>query len=78
MLSSEIDGIKRFAAADNSDPFTYSRCITHMVRGITKRKFVGGGEVTDAFYDAEQSIEVRKDTNGNEYNVTTWRNRVRP
>ena len=60
-----LEGIKRYAEADKSDPFCYARCMTHYLQGITKRKITEQGEVTECDYNAQ------RDPGG-------WSNRVRP
>ena len=61
-----LEGIKRYAEADASDPFALARCMLHLRQGICNRKVTEKGEVTECDYNAQ------RDPNGG------WSSRVRP
>jgi hypothetical protein len=70
-----------YALADNSDPFTYRRAMTHLGNGIAEYANANGQE---AFYSAEEGTETRRlpatpdGKQGEEYQATVYRNRFRP
>jgi hypothetical protein len=57
-----IQALKRYAAWDKSDPFTFARGLCHMAQGIARPSvyfheataFHKKGEVADCIYDAEE------------------------
>ena len=72
-----IEGAKRYAAGDKSDPFVFARAMTHIgnsVAGYVER----GRDVSEAWYDADQGTETRKLPDGREYEAVVWRNLRRP
>ena len=76
-----IESAKRYAAADRSDPFAFSRAMTHINNGIASTL----GDGRDACYDAAETTETRKLPDGivfadgsNEWTVPAYRNMVRP
>lgn len=70
----KIEGAQRYAAADKSDPFAFSRAMTHIRNGICKTR--PDGEAAD--YDAEMASEMRKLPDGTEYQVSIYRSLKRP
>lgn len=75
----KVEGIKRYAAGDTSDPFTLARCMTHLRTGITNMRFnEATGEPRDCDYTATISQERRTLADGTEYTVPIWINRVKP
>lgn len=72
-----MTGARNYAAFDNSDPFAYSRAVSHILSGVAGiRPALGprdprAGE--DAFYSADPVIEDHKGII-----VTTYRNVRRP
>ena len=73
-MKMRIEAAKRYAEADRTDPFTFSRAMTHMANGIAG--FTEKGE--DAFYSADDYVETRVTAAGSEYPVVVYRNVVRP
>lgn len=89
-----LQGIKYYAEADKSDPFTAQRCKTHMQRGMCKAidakcemtwvdhdgKLVPlTADVGAAgHYDADPAQEKRLTPTGESYLVTVYRNVCRP
>lgn len=76
-----IESARRFAAADRSDPFAFSRAMTHIDNGICSAL----GDGMDAIYDATETTETRKLPDGitlsdgsREFQVAAYRNVVRP
>jgi len=70
----QIEGAKRYADADRSDPFAFSRAMTHIRAGITRPNNDGQA----AEYDAEPFSEQRRTPTGESYTATVYRNVVRP
>jgi hypothetical protein len=70
-----IEGARRYAAADRSDPFALRRALTHVANGIATG-FTQNGE--EATYNAEAYQEKRWLPKGEEYTVTAYRNMRRP
>ena len=70
----KLRGLALFAAADKSDPFTYTRGTAHIRNGIVGYTENGG----DAFYEAEEMQETRKLPDGREYFATVYKNMKRP
>lgn len=78
---------KRYAQADRTDPFAYSRAMSHIKNGVasfSRPVLDERGEPTDeeiaTYYDATGYMEGRsfKRANGEVYQVQAWRNMVRP
>lgn len=69
-----LEGARNYAAADRSDPFAYSRAITHIRTGIAD--ISQGGE--DRFYSAEPFTEQRVLPDGTTYSATAYKNIRRP
>ena len=71
-----IDGAKKYARANASDPFAFNRCMTHINQGIVG--FNEQGE--EAIYSAEEALEERPSpmNDGTTYTVTVFRNVKRP
>jgi hypothetical protein len=76
-----VEAAKRYAAADRSDPFAFSRAMTHINNGVASAL----GDGRDAAYDATETTETRRLPDGlkfmdgsNEWNVPAYRNMVRP
>ena len=71
---------RRYAAANKSDPFAYSRAMSHLKHGVAS--FIRGHSDPahgldwndSAFYDAQPVAETRKTADGAEYTITTYRN----
>lgn len=84
MNKARHEAAKRYAAADKSDPFALARAITHMKNGIAGFRQERGEHHAmgqDAFYTADETYETRtyeQDGRTVEYQVLTYRNRVRP
>jgi hypothetical protein len=70
-----IEAAKRYAAADPSDPFAFSRCMTHLSTGVSSYSTASGEQ---AYYDADPALETRRLPDGTEYTHPVYRNRVRP
>lgn len=71
-----IQGAKRFAEADRSDPFAYARAMTHINVGIALPDPRDG----TLMYDAVPATETRTLAGGakfsdgrTDYDVTVWR-----
>lgn len=75
---------QNYAASDRSDPFTYSRIMTHIASGLCDDKIINRGEPVDCRYSAEPFLETRrlpptnKHPEGEEYQVTVYKNVRRP
>lgn len=72
-----VDGNKRWAMANKSDPFAYSRAMSHLKNGIASYRPDG----EDAFYNAKHSLEERTlVVNGVEstYMVSVYTDLTRP
>jgi hypothetical protein len=54
-----IDGARRYAEANRSDPFAFSRAMSHVNNGVAGIR-IENDERIDAFYDAKVGIEKRK------------------
>lgn len=54
-----VDGARRYAAANRSDPFAYSRAMSHAANGVSGIRINEANERLDAFYDAKVGIEKR-------------------
>lgn len=81
-----IDGAKKYALADRTDPFAFRRMVTHIDngvasvhRGLNKDYDLAAGP---AFYNAETYREPRKivGSDGQEqvFDIMVFRNVVRP
>lgn len=70
-----------YAAADRTDPFVYSRIMSHIASGLCDDR---QGTADDCRYSAEAYLETRRlpptETNpdGVEYKVTAYKNMRRP
>lgn len=67
-----------YAKADRSDPFAYSRTMTHLKNGISSLVNQHG---QDAFYSATPFQDKRSYNNGKkevEYHVTAYKDIIRP
>jgi hypothetical protein len=64
-----VEAARRYAASDPSDPFTFNRCMTHLLRGMCAPNDKG----EDCHYNATASTEGRKTATGEEYFVTVYR-----
>ena len=73
-LRRAIAGARAYAAADNSDPFAYTRAITHTLNGIALG-FGQNGEPNH--YNASQDTETRYLPDGTAYTANIYRNRIR-
>lgn len=81
-----LDGARRYAQSDKSDPFAYARCVAHINNGVAsvsrpanKEYEIPGGVA--AYYDADAKIETRKIVaNGEEivWDAIVFTNAVRP
>lgn len=74
-MANLILAAKRYAEADKSDPFAFSRAMTHLKNGIAQYALKDG---SSAFYDAEEAHEIRRLPDGTEYRATIHKNMVRP
>jgi hypothetical protein len=68
-----VAGAIRFAAANPSDPFAFSRAITHINNGLSGPN--ARHERLD--YDAEKASETRQLPDGTEYQAEVYRNVTR-
>lgn len=66
---------ERYAAAERSDPFAYSRAMRHIQNGIAVYAKEDGSK---GYYDAEEGTETRTLPDGREYQATVYRNIQRP
>lgn len=77
----QITGARRYAAANNSDPFALNRALCHIRVGICDGRDKEG---RNYHYDAEEQWETRKLSAGrfsdgsDEYQVRVWRNVQQP
>lgn len=62
-------GAEAYAKANKSDPFAYSRAMTHLNNGLA---------TADASYEAEPFEVERKAVNGTTYTATEYKNVRRP
>lgn len=82
----QIAGAKRYAQADRSDPFAFSRAVSHINNGICKPYLHEKRRVMiDCDYDARGTTETRELIDGvlfsdgtTAFKVVEWRGRVRP
>lgn len=74
-----VEGAKRYAMADASDPFAFGRAMAHLRSGVAEYSDAQG---ESAYYDAEMSTEPRSIPlpNGQtlDWDATVWKNRSRP
>ena len=74
-----IEAAKRYAASEKSDPFAYSRALTHLQSGVAT---FGNNNGAKGYYDAEMYMEPRaiQMPNGQtlEWQAEVYRNVVRP
>lgn len=69
-----IDGCAAYAASDKSDPFAFSRAVSHTLSGVAS---IDGDR--DNFYSAERYAEQRVlPTTGETYAVEAYKNATRP
>jgi hypothetical protein len=80
-----IAGAHAYAAADRSDPFAFSRALSHINNGIAGVRTNENGDKVDAFYNAKPVVQTRKlpagqmfSNGANTYQVTTYDAMVRP
>lgn len=78
-----IQGARRYAQADKSDPFAFSRAISHINSGVARPSFDQNGHRHDAHYDAQEAQEKRTSSRpfsdgSTEYTVTVYRDMKRP
>ena len=73
-----------YAASERSDPFTYSRVMSHIANGICDDKYTTRGEPIDCRYSAEEYLETRylppspDHPQGQEYKIPAYKNIRRP
>lgn len=83
-LQRALRGAVDYAKADRSDPFTFSRVMSHLQIGVCSPRFHNNGTKIDCLYEAESIIEARKlkrstfSDGSTGYHVQTYRNMVRP
>lgn len=68
-----VEGAKRYALADKSDPFAFDRAMSHLDSGVAGIGLAGA----DAFYDAEPIQETREivtPVGVSQYAVTVYHN----
>jgi hypothetical protein len=70
----QIEGAKRYALAERSDPFALNRALLHIRQGLCAFDQFG----RDCHYNAEPISVEKKLPNGDSYHVTEYRNMVRP
>lgn len=82
-LQRALRGAVDYAKADRSDPFAFSRAMTHLQVGVCNPRF--HGTRVDCLYEAESVIETRQLRKGvsfsdgsNKYLVQGHKNMVRP
>lgn len=78
-----IQGARRYAQADKSDPFAFSRAMSHINSGVARPSFDGNGNRHDAYYDAQEAREKRVSSRpfsdgSTTYDVTVYRDMKRP
>ena len=74
-----VIGAINYANFDKSDPFTFSRAMSHINSGVAHCITERAGKVdVDGGYTAEPYQETRKLPDGREYNVTAYKNARRP
>ena len=66
---------QRYAKANPSNPFALSRAQTHIANGIA---CLFDDDGRKCYYDADEVIETRTLPDGSEYQVTAYRNIIRP
>lgn len=66
------EGAKRYAAADKSDPFAYSRAMSHIAAGSASHD-----KDFNPDYWADDDIQTRRLPTGEEYTVNVYKNRRR-
>jgi hypothetical protein len=78
-------GALAYAQADKSDPFAYRRAVCHITNGVTDPRFARNGDRIDCYYSADPILEKRTLPKGiqfmgggNTYEVSAYRNMVRP
>lgn len=54
-----VEGARRYAAANRSDPFALARALSHVANGVAGYRWQANNEREDAFYDAKQGTEDR-------------------
>lgn len=72
-----IQGAHEYARFDKSDPFTFSRAMSHINNGVANF-FKRDDSVIEGFYNADPVQEERTLENGEKYFVTAHKNVVRP
>ena len=70
-----LQGAMNYAMADRSDPFAFSRAMTHTLNGVANYSDSHG---QSQHYEAECYMETRKLPDGRQYQVTQYRNMKRP
>lgn len=68
-MSNVYDRARLYAFADKSDPFAYSRAVTHIRSGLA---------LGDDGYSAEPTKETRQLPDGTSYQATVYHNVRRP
>jgi hypothetical protein len=77
-ISTMLEGAKRYAASDRSDPWTYARCVAHIKSGVAS---IYNAHEQKGYYDADPYQAKREYSTENgviEYYVVDHRNVVRP
>ena len=62
---SQIDGARRYAASDHSDPFAFSRAMTHINLGMCRDPEQGNLDIV--CYDATPVMEMRTLPHGDQF-----------
>ena len=70
-----LQGAMNYAMADKSDPFAFSRAMTHTMNGVANYSDSHG---QSQYYEAERYMETRKLPDGREYKVPAYKNIKRP
>ena len=79
-----IDGAKRYAAANKSDPFALGRCMAHINSGVASyyRDGLKSDDDRPGYYDANEKTEGRKTTRADgttlEWKATIHRDVAQP
>ncbi len=82
----QIEGARLYAKADRSDPFAFSRAMSHINNGLCKAYIKDENRFQEAvLYNAKQAMEIHTLPPGHhfsdgstEYQVTVYREVTRP
>jgi hypothetical protein len=77
-VATMLEGAKKYAASDRSDPWTYARCVAHINSGVAS---IVNSHEQKGYYDADPYQTKREyltEHGAIEYYVIDHRNVVRP